>query len=63
MNLEEVEDQVFSQKMVGDGVAINPSEGKVVAPINGKVVQVFPHQTCYRLKSSKRHRNSYSYWT
>ncbi|HLS07909.1 PTS system trehalose-specific EIIBC component [Lentibacillus sp.] len=40
--LEEVPDPTFSQKMMGDGLAIEPSEGKVVAPINGEVVQMFP---------------------
>lgn len=40
--LEEVPDEVFSQKMVGDGFAIIPSEGKVYAPANGEIVQIFP---------------------
>lgn len=42
VNLEEVPDPVFSQKMMGDGLAIEPSEGKAVAPIDGEIVQVFP---------------------
>ncbi|MBP1971383.1 PTS system glucose-specific IIA component [Virgibacillus natechei] len=40
--LEDVPDPVFSQKMMGDGVAVKPSNGEVVAPIDGKIVQVFP---------------------
>ncbi|WP_010529371.1 PTS system trehalose-specific EIIBC component [Lentibacillus jeotgali] len=40
--LKEVPDPTFSQKMMGDGLAVEPSEGKVVAPINGEVVQLFP---------------------
>ncbi len=39
--LSEVPDEAFSQKMVGDGVAITPSEGKVYAPENGEVVFVY----------------------
>ena len=39
--LEKVEDEVFSSKMLGDGVAIEPAEGKVVSPVNGKVTVVF----------------------
>ncbi|UFJ40567.1 PTS glucose transporter subunit IIA [Brevibacillus humidisoli] len=38
--LEQVPDPVFSQKMAGDGVAIVPTEGKLVAPIDGKVVSL-----------------------
>ncbi|TRM11776.1 PTS glucose transporter subunit IIA [Lentibacillus cibarius] len=38
--LEEVPDPVFSQKMMGDGIAIKPSDGKVCAPVDGEVVQV-----------------------
>ncbi|ANU14576.1 PTS system, glucose-specific IIC component [Planococcus halocryophilus Or1] len=40
--ISEVPDQVFSGKMVGDGFAIKPTEGKVYSPVNGKVVTVFP---------------------
>lgn len=40
--LSEVPDAVFAEKMVGDGVAIIPTSGKVVAPCDGKVAQIFP---------------------
>mgnify|MGYP000535088530 CR=1 FL=1 len=39
--LSEVKDAVFSQKMMGDGYAVEPSNGKVYAPVNGKVTSVF----------------------
>jgi len=42
VQLEDVPDEVFSQKMLGDGIAIEPTEGVVVAPISGEVVQFFP---------------------
>jgi len=42
VQIEDVADQVFSQKMIGDGLAIDPSEGVVAAPIDGEVVQIFP---------------------
>lgn len=38
--LEEVPDPVFSQKMMGDGIAIQPSEGNIYAPVDGEVVQL-----------------------
>ncbi len=42
VEITEVPDPVFAQKMIGDGVAIEPSEGQVVSPCKGKVVQIFP---------------------
>lgn len=35
--LEQVKDQVFSMKMMGDGLAIIPSNQIIVAPISGKI--------------------------
>lgn len=42
IEIEKVPDEVFSKKMVGEGLAIKPSNGTVVAPCNGEVIQVFP---------------------
>ncbi|WP_229683263.1 PTS system trehalose-specific EIIBC component [Virgibacillus oceani] len=41
-SLNAVPDPTFSQKMMGDGIAIEPSEGKVVSPLDGEVIQIFP---------------------
>ncbi len=38
--LEEVPDPVFSQKMMGEGMAIIPTNGQVLSPVNGKVIQI-----------------------
>jgi len=40
--ITEVPDPVFSQKMMGDGFAIDPTDGKIYSPVYGKVVSVFP---------------------
>lgn len=40
--LETVPDPVFSQKMVGDGIAIDPTSEVLLAPIGGTVVQMHP---------------------
>lgn len=40
--ISDVPDKVFSTKMMGDGFAIVPTQGIIVAPVNGKVVNVFP---------------------
>ena len=42
IGIEEVPDAVFSQKMMGDGFAIEPSDGLVVSPINGVISILFP---------------------
>jgi len=38
--ITEVPDPVFSGKVLGDGIGIVPSDSKVVAPVDGTVVQV-----------------------
>ena len=35
LSIDEVPDPVFSQKMVGDGFAIEPSRGDIYSPVNG----------------------------
>ncbi|MED3574185.1 glucose-specific PTS transporter subunit IIBC [Cytobacillus praedii] len=42
MSITEVPDAVFSEKMMGDGFAILPSEGTVVSPVDGKIINLFP---------------------
>jgi phosphotransferase system IIA component len=36
-------DQVFAQKMMGDGVGFIPADGKIVAPFDGTVKTIFYH--------------------
>ncbi|MBH9990335.1 MULTISPECIES: glucose PTS transporter subunit IIA [unclassified Lactobacillus] len=40
INLEDVNDPVFSQKKLGEGFAVKPSSGKIVSPVTGKVIMV-----------------------
>ena len=42
INIEDVKDPVFSQKMMGDGFAVEPENGKIVSPVAGKVTSIFP---------------------
>lgn len=38
--LTHVPDPVFSQKMMGEGIAMLPSDGHFVSPVDGKVIQI-----------------------
>lgn len=42
MDISNVPDEVFSQRMTGDGFAILPANGVVASPVNGTVYNVFP---------------------
>lgn len=37
----EVADPVFSQKIMGDGFALRPTDGKVNSPVKGKILSIF----------------------
>lgn len=41
-DLSEVEDEVFSSGMLGNGIAIEPTNGQVNSPVDGIVTTVFP---------------------
>ncbi len=41
VDITETSDPVFSGKMVGDGVTIIPTDGDVLAPMDGKIIQMF----------------------
>ncbi|WP_373760755.1 PTS transporter subunit IIBC [Streptococcus ferus] len=40
--ITDVKDPVFSQKMMGDGFAVEPENGNIYAPVSGVVTSVFP---------------------
>ncbi|MFP3885172.1 PTS glucose transporter subunit IIA [Priestia filamentosa] len=50
-SLENVPDPVFSQKMMGEGFAIEPTNGEVVAPIDGEIIQLFHTKHAIGLKT------------
>ena len=51
--IEKIEDDVFSKKMMGDGIGIIPSDSQIVSPINGEVVQIFETKHAILLKSKE----------
>ena len=53
MPLEMIKDEVFSKGLLGKGIAIEPSEGKVVSPVNGVVTTLFPTYHAIGITSDK----------
>src|SRR5699024_6953272 len=51
VNLEDISDPVFSQKMMGEGMAIEPSEGEIVSPVEGEIVQTFSTKHAIGIKA------------
>lgn len=49
--IAEVPDPTFSEKMMGDGVAIEPQDGEVRAPVDGEIVQLFPTKHAIGIRS------------
>src|SRR5882757_1157260 len=49
--LAEVPDPVFAERMLGDGIAIDPIDGRLVAPGDGVVISIHPagHAVTVRL--------------
>lgn len=42
LKLSDIEDAAFASGVLGNGVAIIPTEGKVVAPVDGEITTLFP---------------------
>lgn len=49
--LENVEDEAFSQKVLGEGIAVEPSEGRLYSPCSGKVDMLFDTKHAVNLVS------------
>lgn len=49
--LEQVDDPVFSQKVIGDGMAVIPSNGTIVSPVDAEVVSVAETKHAFALKT------------
>ena len=54
MNLEAVPDPVFASKSMGDGFAIEMQNGKVLSPVSGTIVAVFPTGHAIGIKADDR---------
>ena len=49
--VDQVPDPVFSQKIIGDGAAIEPADGRIVSPVDGEVVSVAPTLHAYGFRT------------
>jgi PTS system sucrose-specific IIC component len=49
--LSAVQDDVFSTKMMGDGFAVEPAMGTIVAPVSGTIVSVMDTKHAWTMKS------------
>lgn len=52
IDMKHIEDEVFSSGAVGKGVAINPSEGKILAPFDGEIAVAFPSKHAIGLRAT-----------
>lgn len=52
MPVTEVSDQVFASRAMGDGIAIDPAEGKIYAPFSGEISVAFPTGHAYGIKAA-----------
>jgi PTS system glucose-specific IIA component len=53
IDLTQLKDPVFAEKMVGDGIAIKPSENTVLSPVKGTIIQVFPTKHAVGIKTNE----------
>ena len=51
-NLNEIEDKAFASGAMGEGFAVELTDGKVIAPFDGEVMVCFPTGHAYGLKST-----------
>ncbi|MFN2490157.1 MAG: PTS glucose transporter subunit IIA [Actinomycetota bacterium] len=51
--LDDVEDDVFSERVMGNGVAVVPSEGRVVAPVGGTIGKLFEGGHGFAIETSE----------
>ena len=51
VNIEDVPDVGFSEKIVGDGIAIRPTGNKIVAPIDGVIGKIFETNHAFSMES------------
>lgn len=49
--VREIPDEVFSERILGDGIAVIPQENIIVSPVNGEIMQLADAGHVYCIKS------------
>lgn len=52
IEITKCEDPVFSEKILGDGVAIEPTNGDVFSPVDGEIIQTVDTKHAIGIKSN-----------
>lgn len=53
VNIEDVPDVVFSEKIVGDGIAVRPNGDMIVSPVNGTIGKIFETNHAFSIESDE----------
>jgi phosphoenolpyruvate-protein phosphotransferase len=51
--IEKVPDPVFAQKMVGEGISIDPVSNRLLAPCDGEVIHIHPSKHAVSIRSAE----------
>lgn len=52
VDISQVPDATFAQKLLGDGYAIDPTDGTITAPVDGEVTMIFPTKHAVGFKTA-----------
>lgn len=50
-DIADIKDKAFSSKSLGDGIAIEITDGEIISPVNGKIELAFPTKHAYGIKT------------
>lgn len=58
IKIEDVKDQMFANKLLGDGIAILPSKETIYAPIDGQLIMLANTKHAFGIKNKRGVRNT-----
>lgn len=53
-NLEDLNDDFFSEKIIGDGIAIEPTSDLIFSPVDGEIHTIYPNQNAFSILTSDK---------